>query len=129
MPEEGRDFLPAQRAILALYQSGGLTEAALLGFAKAYRYHETVAALSAMSGIPIMALDRLMAGDRHDPVLILGKAIGLEWPTVRALILQRLGPARIPASADIEMIRTNFLRLMPATAERVVSFWRMRPSA
>ena len=52
-----------------------------------------MAALSAMSGVKIATLDRLMAGDRHDPVLILGKAIGLEWATVRALILLRLGPA------------------------------------
>jgi hypothetical protein len=30
----------------------------------------------------------------------------------------------MPASADIENVRTNFLRLMPSTAERVVGFWR-----
>ena len=124
-----RDFMPAQRTILSLYRAGDLNEAALLGFAKARRYNETVAALSAMSGVPIGTVDRLMAGDRHDPVLIIGKAIRLEWPTVRALVLLRLGPARIPASADIETVRTNFLRLMPATAERVVSFWRARQKA
>lgn len=121
-----RDFTSAQRTILSLYRAGDLNQAALLSFARAFRYNETVAALSAMSGVPINTVDRLMAGDRHDPILIMGKAIGLEWPTVRALVLLRLGPARIPASADIETVRTNFLRLMPSTAERVVSFWRVR---
>jgi hypothetical protein len=48
---------------------------------------------------------------------------------VRSLVLLRLGPARIPASADIESIRTNYLRLTPSTAERVVSFWRTRETA
>jgi uncharacterized protein (DUF2336 family) len=124
-----RDFAPAQRTILSLYRAGDLDEAALLGFAKAYRYTESVAALSAMSGVPIAAVDRLMAGDRHDPILIIAKAIGLEWATVRALILLRLGPARIPASADIDNVRQNFLRLSPSTAERVVSFWRTRQTA
>jgi hypothetical protein len=41
----------------------------------------------------------------------------------------RLGPARIPGSADMETARTNFMRLMPSTAERVVSFWRVRQTA
>jgi uncharacterized protein (DUF2336 family) len=127
--ESRRDFVPAQRAILSLYRAGDLHEATLLGFAKGYRYNETVAALSAMSGVPIDAVDRLMSGDRNDPILILGKAIGLAWPTVRALILLRLGPARIPASGDIETVRTNFMRLMPSTAERVVGFWRVRQTA
>jgi len=127
--ESRRDFAPAQRAILTLHRAGELNEAALLGFAKAYRYEESVAALSAMSGVKIATLDRLMAGDRHDPVLILGKAIGLAWATVRVLILLRLGPARIPSPVDIENVRSNYVRLMPSTAERVVNFWQTRQSA
>jgi len=128
-PEKQRDFAPAQRTILSLYRAGDLDEDALLGFAKSYKYAESVAALSAMSGVPIAAVDRLMAGDRHDPILIIAKAIGLDWPTVRALVLLRLGPARIPASADIDNVRGNFMRLAPSTAERVVSFWRSRETA
>ena len=128
-PDKQRDFTPAQRTILALYRAGDMNESALLGFAKSYRYSETVAAMSAMSGVPITAVDRLMSGDRHDPILIISKAIGLEWPTVRAIVLLRLGPARIPASADIDSVRTNYLRLSPSTAERVVSFWRARETA
>jgi hypothetical protein len=127
--ESRRDFTPAQRTILALYGAGNLNEAALLAFAKAYRYEDSVAALSAMSGVQIATLDRLMEGERHDPVLIVGKAIGLGWATVRALIMLRLGPARMPAPADIEQVRSNYMRLMPSTAARVVNFWRGRQSA
>jgi uncharacterized protein (DUF2336 family) len=129
-PVEGRrDFVPAQRVILALHNADELTQAALLGFAKAHKYEESVAALSAMSAVKIATLDRLISGDRHDPILIVGKAIGLEWATVRALILLRLGPHRVPAPADMENARVNFARLMPSTAERVVSFWQTRQSA
>ena len=102
-----RDFAPAQRAILALHRAGELNEAALLGFARAYKYEESVAALAAMSGVKIATLDRLIVGDRHDPILIVGKTIGLEWATVRALILLRLGPNRVPAPADIESARVE----------------------
>lgn len=124
-----RDFAPAQRTILLLHRAGELNEAALLGFAKSHKYEESVAALAAMSGLKITALDRLISGDRPDPVLIVGKMIGLEWATVRALILLRLGPHRVPSPADIESARVNFSRLMPSTAERVVSFWQTRPLA
>ena len=82
-----------------------------------------------MSGVKIATLDRLIAGDRYDPILIVGKAVDLEWPTVRALILLRLGPNRVPSPADIETARVNFTRLMPSTAERVVSFWQTRQTA
>jgi hypothetical protein len=55
---------------------------------------------------------------RHDPILIVGKAVGLEWATVRALILLRLGPNRVRSPADIESARVNFGRLMPSTDAR-----------
>jgi uncharacterized protein (DUF2336 family) len=126
--ESRRDFAPAQRTILALHGEGQLNESALLGFAKAFRYEESIAALSAMSGVKIATLDRLISGDRHDPILIVGKAVGLEWATVRALLLLRLGPTRVPSPTDIENVRVNFMRLMPSTAERVVDFWRTSPS-
>jgi uncharacterized protein (DUF2336 family) len=127
--EARRDFAPAQRRILALHRAGELNEGTLLGFAKSHKYEETVAALSAMSRVKIATLDRLIAGDRQDPILIVGKAIGLEWATVRALILLRLGPSRVPSPTDIENTRVNFARLMPSTAERVVGFWQTRQSA
>jgi uncharacterized protein (DUF2336 family) len=123
---ESRDFAPAQRTILALHRDGALGEGALLNFARAFRYEESVAALSAMSGVKIATLDRLISGDRYDPILIAGKTIGLEWATVRALILLRLGPNRVASPADIENARVNFARLMPSTAQRVVEFWKTR---
>jgi uncharacterized protein (DUF2336 family) len=127
--ESHRDFASAQRVILALHHAGELNETALIGLAKSHKYEESVAALAAMSGVKIATLDRLISGDRYDPILIVGKTIGLEWATVRALILLRLGPHRVPSPADIESARINFARLMPSTAERVVSFWQTRQSA
>jgi uncharacterized protein (DUF2336 family) len=124
-PVEGRrNFEPAQ-----LHTSGKLNESALLEFAKAHKYEESIAALSAMSGVKIATLDRLISGDRYDPILIVSKVIGLEWPTVRALILLRLGPNRVVSTAEIEGARVNFARLMPSTAERVVNFWKARQAA
>jgi len=123
---EVRDFIPAQRTILALHRDGALGEGALLNFAKVFKYEEAIAALAAMTGVKIETLDRLISGDRYDPILIAGKTIGLEWATVRALIVLRLGPNRPPSPVDLENARLNYQRLMPSTAQRVVEFWKTR---
>jgi uncharacterized protein (DUF2336 family) len=126
-PQSGpRDFMPAQRTIATLHKASELNEAALLGFAKAHQYEEAIAALSAMSGVRIATVDNLVMGERADAILILGKSIGLEWATVRALIVLRLGPARGPSPPDLDEARANFERLVPSTAQRVLGFWRMR---
>lgn len=121
-----RDFAPAQRAILALHHAGELNEAALLGFAKEHKYEESIAALSALSGMRLSTINQLVLGDRYDPILILGKSTGLEWATVRALVVLRLGPGKIPSGPDIEEARVNYDRLSQATAQRVLAFWRTR---
>src|SRR4029078_12630254 len=77
--EERRDFLPAQRTGMKLHRDGRLGEGALLNFATAFKYEEAVAALSALTGVKIETLDRLISGDRYDPILIAGKTINLEW--------------------------------------------------
>ena len=86
-----RDFAAAERTIEALRKSGKLNEAALVGFANAGQYEEMVAALSRLCVVPIDVVDRLMGGDRPDPILILCKSAGWEWPTVKALIMARPG--------------------------------------
>jgi uncharacterized protein (DUF2336 family) len=121
-----RDFAPAQRTILALHQAGKLNEATLLDFAKAYRYEEAIAALSALAGAQIPVIDRVMMRDRADSVLILGRASGLKWATVRALIVLRFGPGRAASATDLEEARLNFERLAATTAQRVVNFWQTR---
>lgn len=125
-PNVRRDFDAAQRSVVGLHNKGELNEATVLGFAQAHQYEETVAALSAMTGTRISTLDQMMSGERHDPVLILGKALGFGWATVRALIRLRLGPDRSVACPDVEEAQHNFERLTSSTAQRVLGFWRMR---
>lgn len=120
-----RDYLAAQRAVLAMHQSGGLAEAQLVDFARSGRFEETIATLSALCAVPIDVVDRLMSGDRADPVLILCKAVGFEWPTVRAIIQVRAGARRVSNQA-LDGAMANFERLSLATAQRVLRFWQAR---
>jgi uncharacterized protein (DUF2336 family) len=121
-----RDYAAAQRVIEDLSQQGKLGEAALLDFAKSNKYEETVAGLAKICAVPIDVVDRLMAGDRPDPILILCKSAGWQWATVRAIISARAG-AKAPSTQGLDTAFANFERLSPATAQRVMRFWQARP--
>jgi len=120
-----RDYSAAQQAVEALREAGKLDEAALVDFARQNRPEETVAALASLCAVPIEVVDRLMNGDRPDPVLVLCKAAGWGWPTVKALISARNGGKSISSQA-LDSAYANFERLSPTTAQRVIRFWQVR---
>jgi uncharacterized protein (DUF2336 family) len=116
-------YREAQRTVMELVRTDKLDEAALLAFAKSARFEETVAALSALSRMPIEAVERLIRGERLDAMLILGRAIGIEWTTARAIIALRSAATSGPSLDDA---KANFDRLARQGAQRVVRFWRSR---
>lgn len=122
-----RDFGAAERATAALAAAGNLDESQLLGFAKAGMYEESIAALSALCHIPLDVVDRLVGGDRPDPILIMCKANGFDWATARAIMLLRPQGANVSPRA-IQSAMDNFDRLAQSTAERVLRFWQARQS-
>ena len=110
--------------VRALHKERKLGEADVAAFAKAGKYEETIAALATLCVVPVEVVDRLMSGERADPVLILARAAGFGWPTVRDIIGARPG-ARV--SKDVfDAASENFERLTAATAQRVVRFWQVR---
>jgi uncharacterized protein (DUF2336 family) len=119
-----RNYTAALAAVQARHQERTLTEADVADYAQAGSYEETIAALAAVSAVPVEVVDRLMNGERADPILILARAAGFSWPTVKAIIGARPGPK--PASSTLEAARENFDRLTVATALRVVRFWQVR---
>lgn len=129
-PIEGpskRDFVQAQRDVVELHHAGKLNKEALLDFARTRKYEETIAVLAAISAIPVAAVDKLISGERRDSVLVLGKSLGLDWPTVRALLALRSPQGRASSATDLDLARANFERLSPSTAQRVTKFWKERP--
>jgi uncharacterized protein (DUF2336 family) len=120
-----RDYSAAQRNVFEMHQAGRLGEAELAAFADSKKYRETVAALSLLCGVPIEVADRLMNGERPDPVLILCKAAGYGWPTARAIITSRPGWKSLSTQA-LDAAFSNFEKLSAPTAQRVVRFWQVR---
>ena len=120
-----RDFRAAQRIVLGLHRVGGVTEAALAAFAGDGRYEETVAALAALCKVPLNIAERLMGGERPDPVLILCKAAEMSWSTVKLVVTVRPDGAP-PSSQGLETAFVNYEQLSVSTARRVVRFWQVR---
>lgn len=121
-----RNYDAALAIVRDMQKDGRLNEAAITGFARNQKYEETIAGLATLSAVPVETVDRLMSGDRSDPVIILARAANFGWETVRAIIESR-GGARGTSTQAIDAAKQNYDMLSPATAERVVRFWQVRP--
>jgi uncharacterized protein (DUF2336 family) len=119
-----RNYAAALAAVRTLHKERKLGEADIAEFAKAGKYEETIAGLATMCAVPVEVVDRLMNGERADPVLILARAIGFGWPTVKAILNARPGSKPSPQTLDAAL--ENFDRLTATTAQRVVRFWQVR---
>lgn len=120
-----RDYANAYRKILDLSEQGKLGEATLVEFAQGGQSEDMIAALSFSCAVPIDVVERLMATDRPDPVLILCKSAGWSWQTVKA-ILETMPRCCGLSNRDLDMAYENFERLSPATAQRVMRFWQVQ---
>ncbi len=118
-----RNYKAAIDKVRALNCEGVLDETQVLEFARSKAYDETVAALSEITEVPVDIVDRLMGGERPDPILILCKAAGYSWPTAKNVILLRLG-SKGKSMPTLEAASVNFNKLSMSTAQRVVRFWQ-----
>ena len=126
--QQPRNYIHAKAVIFALKEQGKLNEESLQEFARSGKFEETVVALSELTDVPIETVERLMAGDRPDPVLILCKSAGFHWQTVRAIV--QIRPSIKPVSTQaLDAAYANFERLSPSTAQRVTRFWQVRQGA
>jgi hypothetical protein len=108
-------------------KAGLLNENELASFAREKCFEETVVALSTLCAVPLDVVDRLMGGENSDPVLILCRAAGFSWHTARAIIQSRISKQK-GAGKNLDEALGNFERLSVSTAQRVVSFWQVRPA-
>jgi uncharacterized protein (DUF2336 family) len=125
-PAARHDFADAQKTVVELHNSGELNQETLAKFARDRKFDETVAALAAISGLTVDAVDQLISSGKRDSILILGRALGLEWATVRPLLALRLALGRNPSATDVEDARVSFERLALPTAQRMMKFWKDR---
>jgi uncharacterized protein (DUF2336 family) len=120
-----RNYTAALVLVESLRASGRLTEGDVEAFARAGKFEETAVALAMLSALPIDMIERAMVQDREEAVLIIAKASGLAWATVKAVLLLCADKGGMSAQA-LEQCRTVFNKLKRETAQQVIAFQQKR---
>jgi len=84
-------------------------------------------ALSVLAGCPIEMAERALLHENPGVVLVLAKAAGCSWATVKILLLIEAAGRRM-SSEDLECARESFEQLETLTAKRVLAFYDTRRS-
>ena len=123
--QASRNYEAAQTRVDAMQAAGGLNESAIATFAKERKAEEATVALARLCDMPLEAIETALGGDRPETILILGKAVGLTWSTVKAVLaLRRNGQGVSPQT--LESCLGTFSRMKPGTAQQVLAFQRKR---
>jgi uncharacterized protein (DUF2336 family) len=120
-----RDYAMARAHVEALHRAGHLAEKDVVTFAAAGQFEETTVALVVLSGLPIEPVDRAMTQDRPDALLVMTKAVGMSWPTARAILRMRAG-ARGISPGELEQCLAIFTRLKSSTARQAIEYQNKR---
>ncbi len=126
--ERSKTFAAARTNVTTLYQSGALSEAHLISFAKARKFDETTIALSLMCDLPIGHVEQVIVHNHVDQLFVLSKAIDLSWEATRAIMMMQ-APTTSNHREELEANCERFMRLQPETARAVLQFYRLRARA
>jgi uncharacterized protein (DUF2336 family) len=120
------DFDLARRVVHKMHVDGELDEIALLQFVKGSRYAESIMALAQMCPTPYEIIDRVVQSDRTEALIIPCRAAGLGWTTVRSFLQMR---SRIISPDELDTLKSEYAKLSPPTAQRVLRFWSVQKAA
>ena len=121
-----RNYAEAKRIVASFSQSTELTKSKISEFADANKIAEIVVSLSVLSELPVDQIDRLFYASSDFALMILCKAIPLEWNTAHAVIMAR---HCYPTPADMEAfddLREQYNELSVSSAQRLIRFWKGR---
>jgi uncharacterized protein (DUF2336 family) len=119
------DYIAARAKVEALHRAGSLNEGNIYEYAKARRFEETVTALALMCGVPIDVAETAMLDEEPDMLLILAKAAGLSWTTVKFVLLLRSGGHSVSAH-ELEAALNSYEQLGAENAHLAVRFYQRR---
>lgn len=117
-------YAAAWALVESLNQTGKLTPAKLEAFATADRFEEVVAAFALMSVVPIEVVERKLNEDFVPFLLIVAKATGLSWITVRVILLMLGTRHQKCTEDDIDKALVDFQELSRKAALTVLNVCR-----
>jgi uncharacterized protein (DUF2336 family) len=123
-----RDFGSAKIVIARLKKEGRLNERALLDFAQARKYEETVTALAELSKASVEVVRPLMQSLRSEGVLVPCRVAGLHWETVGAVLNARFSSG-VMAPEELSKLRREFDGLTLEGAHRLLKLWTVKSTS
>lgn len=122
---ESAEVLAAITLVRELDDKNLLNESRVSSFARDNRSEETCAALAQLLNAPYTEIEAVMAEERAEGVMILGKVLGFSWDNLKTILHMRARLLGRPIG-DEALSRASYERLRPATAQQVLRFQKMQ---
>jgi uncharacterized protein (DUF2336 family) len=120
-------YADARKRIVALKETGGLSEAHILSFARQGQFEEVVIAVSELGALPAIDTERMILDQTYDRLFVVAKAIGLSWTCVRQIVL--LNQAAPRATEYLDHLRAKYQAIPREVAAKGLRFHRLREQA
>lgn len=118
----------AQAHVRSLHSFGLLDDARLQEFAREGSFDKTAVALSLMCDLPIGLIERTLAQNESEQLLVFAKAGDLSWETTKEIITLQAGRGGV-TKERLNQCFASFFRLQPKTARAALQFYRLREKA
>lgn len=117
-----RDYAKARRIIQAFGHDTQRVKSVVVEFANAKLVTEMMAALSLLSKVPIIRVDELFMAPSGFGLMVLCKAIGLNWMITKSVILNR--PVELTdINFTLDEMYEQYNNLPTTTAQRLLNGW------
>ena len=126
--EKSAEYAAAYAHVQSLHASGGVGEAHVAKFARAGKFDETIVALSFVCDLPVSLIERAFVDERSEQIIVIAKASGLSWETVKAILLLQ-DDVQNDAKYKLDRHFETFTRLRVDTAKKAIQFYRLRERA
>jgi uncharacterized protein (DUF2336 family) len=123
-----RSYVEARKLLGGIQKKRHLGEPDVAAFAQAGKFEETALTLATLSALPLDVIERVMAQDLEETILIVAKAIGLSWSTTKGILRLCAGKNGV-SEQSLGRSLSVFSKLKQETAQQVVEFQRKRQSA
>jgi uncharacterized protein (DUF2336 family) len=123
-----KSYFAAKRTVAAQHRYGNLNEDSIAGYARSHKGEEVTIGLSLLCALPGDVIERALADNSREMVLVLAKALDFSWDTTMALLFLGAKDHRITAK-DLNEMKSEFGRLNIETSRSVLKFYQSRKNA
>ena len=115
-------YAAAMRDAKRCFNVSPFTEANIHAPAHAQEFERTVIALAKLGRFPVDLVERALLDKGEDMILILAKAAGCSWTTLKELLLMYVAERNLQPH-DLALAFERYKKLAPETARNVINFY------